>query len=229
MVVDELLRMVLRRDTKGALEPFATASVDFEAVGSSWKSWGDAAAESFELAWILRGVRERFWLFKALKYMNLSGQPLGEFMRYYKLAAPQMLVVYDDMDLPFGQLRLRQGGGDGGHNGVKSIASCLGDRGFARLRVGIGRPGSKPAAEGAFSGNPGLSDINQRAAEEKREVSGWLLSNFNDSESRELGATLTLAAQASLEVAVNGLRSAQNKFSGVGAGEAESQPKKANA
>ena len=72
-------------------------------------------------------------------YMNLSGIPVRELVNWYKVALDDVLVVYDDMDLPLGQLRLRGDGSAGGHNGMKSIIQELGTNKFARLRIGIGR------------------------------------------------------------------------------------------
>ncbi|WP_085522374.1 aminoacyl-tRNA hydrolase [Tuberibacillus sp. Marseille-P3662] len=79
-------------------------------------------------------------LVKPLTYMNLSGEAIAPLMNFYKIPLDQLLVVYDDLDLPVGRLRLRQTGGPGGHNGIKDIIAHLGSRDFKRVRVGIGRP-----------------------------------------------------------------------------------------
>jgi len=86
-------------------------------------------------------------LAKPQTYMNNSGDSIGFLTRYYKVPVNQVLVVYDELDLPFGTLRLRQKGGSGGHNGMKSIIQHLG-KDFPRLRLGIGRPPGRmePAA-----------------------------------------------------------------------------------
>lgn len=73
-------------------------------------------------------------------YMNESGRAVQKLLRYFQIAPSKVLVVVDDMDLPFGQLRLKAFGGSGGHNGIKSLEEHLGTTHFARLRVGIGRP-----------------------------------------------------------------------------------------
>lgn len=73
-------------------------------------------------------------------YMNDSGRSVGELVRFYGVALPDLLVVYDELDLPFGQLRLRGGGSAGGHNGMRSIIAHLHSQEFPRLRIGIGRP-----------------------------------------------------------------------------------------
>ncbi len=83
---------------------------------------------------------ENVLLIKPLTYMNLSGEAVGPIVRFYKVPLDHILVVYDDLDLPFGTLRLRAKGGSGGHKGLKSIIQHLGSEEFPRLRVGIGRP-----------------------------------------------------------------------------------------
>ncbi len=79
-------------------------------------------------------------LAKPQTYMNLSGQSVGALMKFYKLPPEALLVAYDDVDLPFGTLRMRPKGGAGGHKGMKSIIERLGTQNFPRLRIGIGRP-----------------------------------------------------------------------------------------
>jgi len=81
------------------------------------------------------------WLLKPTTFMNLSGKALAALARFYKIAPEAVLVVHDELDIPPGQLRLKQGGGHGGHNGLRDIISQLGSRDFHRLRVGIGHPG----------------------------------------------------------------------------------------
>ncbi len=86
-------------------------------------------------------------------FMNLSGEPAQRIAAWYKIAAPDILVVVDDLDLPFGKLRLRVRGGSGGHNGLKSLIAQFGED-FARLRIGIGRDPSGEAIDrvlGTFS------------------------------------------------------------------------------
>lgn len=79
-------------------------------------------------------------LVKPLTYMNLSGQAVGQLVSFYKLSLEDILVIYDDLDLPLGTIRLRPEGGSGGHKGMRSIIEALGSQAFPRLRVGIGRP-----------------------------------------------------------------------------------------
>ncbi len=110
--------------------------------------------------------RDRVVLAKPQTYMNLSGQAVGPLVRFYKLPLERMLVVYDDLDLPFGALRLRPRGGHGGHKGMRSIIEALGGRqDFPRLRVGIGRPPGRMRA---------ADYVLQRFRPEEREAWPWI-------------------------------------------------------
>ena len=80
------------------------------------------------------------WLFKPQTYMNASGEAVGPFARFHRLQAHEILVVHDELDLPPGAVRLKQGGGHGGHNGVRDIELHLGSADLWRLRIGIGHP-----------------------------------------------------------------------------------------
>lgn len=113
--------------------------------------------------------QERVFLMKPLTYMNLSGNSVRSLISYYKLDIKDLLVVYDDMDLPVGAVRIRPGGGTGGHRGMTSLVERLGTREFARIRIGIGRPPNE-AVEwvlGRFSAQekPLIADAVNRAAD----------------------------------------------------------------
>lgn len=88
----------------------------------------------------------RVLLAQPLTFMNLSGRAISELMRRYRLKPGQLVVVYDDLDLPPGWIRLRSGGGSGGHRGVQSVIDTIGTTDFLRLRIGIGKPTSGDAA-----------------------------------------------------------------------------------
>ena len=83
-----------------------------------------------------------YYIFKNLTYMNLSGPPLGKFLNYYKIPKKNLAVVHDDIDLAIGKIKVKLGGGNGGHNGLQSIDETIGNS-YNRLRLGIGHPGSK--------------------------------------------------------------------------------------
>jgi PTH1 family peptidyl-tRNA hydrolase len=90
---------------------------------------------------------QKIILAKPQSYMNKSGHPTRSLLKYYKLPAENLLVVYDDVDLPFDTIRIKPSGGSGGHKGMRSIIEQLGTNNFPRIRLGIGRPlGSKQAA-----------------------------------------------------------------------------------
>lgn len=122
----------------------------------------------------VRHKGERIILIKPQTFMNLSGQAVSSFIRFYKLPLDNMLVVYDDVDLPFETLRLKPDGGDAGQRGVRSIIQQLGTKSFPRLRVGIDRP-------------PG-----------RMEVSDYVLQKFSAAEKGILPFILDTASEAVL-------------------------------
>ena len=80
------------------------------------------------------------WLLMPQTFMNRSGQAIGALARFYRIEPAEILVVHDELDIPFGQVRLKASGGEGGHNGLRSISGAMGSRDYLRVRVGIGRP-----------------------------------------------------------------------------------------
>ncbi len=102
--------------------------------GASWRSKFDAEVTEFTVA------QERVCVVKPQTFMNLSGHSVRAALAFYKLSPEQLLVVHDELDLAFGDVRLKLGGGEAGHNGLKSITEQLGSSAYARLRFGIGRP-----------------------------------------------------------------------------------------
>ena len=86
---------------------------------------------------------QKVWAIMPTTYMNLSGQAVGAVARFYRLQAQEILVCHDELDLPAGDIRLKKGGGHGGHNGLQDIIRHLGSPDFYRLRIGIGHPGDK--------------------------------------------------------------------------------------
>ena len=132
---------------------------------------------------------EKLVLIKPQTYMNLSGLTVQEAMSWYKLEPKDVLILVDDIDLPFGQVRLRAKGGPGTHNGLRHIVQCTGSGDFPRVRVGMGAP--PPAWD--------LAD--------------WVLSKFQTEEERKIAydAYMT-AADAALCWAENGIDVAMNRF-----------------
>ncbi len=93
----------------------------------------------------------RLLLLKPQTFMNLSGRSVAEALRFHKLSPADLIVIHDDLDITFGQIKLKEGGGHGGHNGLRSMQQLLGTGDFPRLRVGIGRPGKGEMADYVLS------------------------------------------------------------------------------
>lgn len=119
--------------------------------------------------------------------MNESGGPVNSLLGFYDADASRLIVVHDDLDLQPGVVRLKLGGGEGGHNGLRSISAALGTRDFFRVRIGIGRP-------------PGRMD-----------PADFVLRNFSAGEFRDLPLTLAEAADATEHLILEGLPAAQQR------------------
>jgi len=126
-------------------------------------------------------------LAKPMSFMNLSGGSVAAISSFYKIRPARVVIVYDELDLPFGTIRLKLGGGDNGHNGAKSVTAALGTRDYYRVRIGIGRP-------------PGRMD-----------PTDFLLSNFTAAEHKELPLLIERAADAVEALLTDGLAKAQNQ------------------
>ena len=98
------------------------------------------------------------WLLKPMSYMNHSGDPVRSVASFYKVPVESLLVAYDELDFPAGVVRLRQGGGAAGHNGMRDVIAQMGD-GFWRLRIGIGHPGDRSQVLDYVLGRPGAADV----------------------------------------------------------------------
>ena len=124
-------------------------NIGFNAVDALAQSWQISLGENRKFQGIFgegnRPRGQKIRLLKPLTYMNLSGQAIRAAADWYKIPAESVLVVYDDMDLPIGKLRMRLSGSAGGHNGMKSAIAHLGTDKFPRLRIGIGKPQDDPS------------------------------------------------------------------------------------
>lgn len=98
------------------------------------------------------------WLLKPATFMNRSGQSLAAFVQFYRIPLEQVLVVHDDLDLSPGTVRLKRGGGHGGHNGLRDIMANTGAGDFSRLRIGIGHPGERARVVDYVLGRPARED-----------------------------------------------------------------------
>ena len=120
-------------------------------------------------------------------YMNRSGQPVASITGYYKLTEEDVLVVHDDVDLPFGQVRVKRGGGHGGHNGLRDLIQHIG-RDFPRLRVGVGRP------------------------PEGWDTADYVLGKWSGEEREAVSSLVDLASDAVEAVLRDGIETAMNQF-----------------
>ena len=98
------------------------------------------------------------WLLKPLTFMNLSGKAVGALAQFYKIKPEEILVVHDELDIPCGRIRLKRGGGNGGHNGLKDSQAKLGTADFYRLRLGIDHPGDKALVSAYVLNKPSAED-----------------------------------------------------------------------
>jgi peptidyl-tRNA hydrolase, PTH1 family len=130
----------------------------------------------------------RVVLAKPSTYMNESGAAVSGLVQFYKVDLDHLVVVHDELDIPASTLRLKQGGGEGGHNGLRSISRSLGSKDYLRVRVGIGRP-------------PGRMD-----------AADYVLRDFSGTERRDLPILLEEAADAVEQLVAEGLLSAQQRW-----------------
>jgi PTH1 family peptidyl-tRNA hydrolase len=121
-------------------------------------------------------------------FMNESGGPVAGLLRYFSVDLDHLVVIHDELDIPSGTVRVKQGGGEGGHNGLRSISASLGSKDYLRVRVGIGRP-------------PGRMD-----------PADFVLRDFNATERAELPFTLDAAADAAESLVEAGLLATQQRF-----------------
>ncbi|MEH0935168.1 aminoacyl-tRNA hydrolase [Micromonospora psammae] len=130
-------------------------------------------------------------LIKPLTYMNLSGGPVASLAQFFKVPPERVVAVHDELDIPYGQLRVKIGGGEGGHNGLRSMSKSLGTKEYVRVRFGIGRP-------------PGRQD-----------PADYVLSDFGAAERKELDFLVDRAADVVESVVTKGVEPTQNAYHGA--------------
>ena len=132
--------------------------------------------------------REKIILVKPLTYMNLSGDCVLKVLKYYKVGPEDLIVIYDDIDVSVGNIRIRPSGSPGTHNGMRDISKKLGTNEFSRVRVGSGRP------------------------REFQDLADYVLSNIKKEEKEPIGKAIENAANGVIEMLENGVKSAMNKY-----------------
>lgn len=130
-------------------------------------------------------------LMKPQTYMNLSGRSVLQLSAYFNIPPQRIIVLFDDISLPPGRLRIRADGSAGGHNGIKSIIAELGSQAFPRVKIGVG---AKPHAE--------------------QDLADWVLSSFSAKEEKDLSSALSRSADAALCIIDKGVPEAANRFNG---------------
>ena len=134
---------------------------------------------------------KKLYLLKPLTYMNLSGQSVLQLSAYFHIPPERIIVLFDDISLPPGRLRVRPNGSAGGHNGIKSIIAQVGSQEFPRVKIGVG---AKPSAD--------------------RDLADWVLSPFSAQEEKALAFSLDKAADAALTIVEKGIYEAANLYNG---------------
>lgn len=166
---------------------YRVADLLAERVGASWRRHKSGRGQVVEgRIGALPGTR--VVLARPRSYMNESGGATAALIGFYRVPTDRLVVVHDELDVGFGELRLKFGGGDGGHNGLRSLRRALGTGDFFRVRFGIGRPSGR------------------------REAADFVLSDFSTAERRELGYHLDRAADSVESLVLDGLATAQNTY-----------------
>ena len=164
-------------------------NVGFEVVDELARRGGIAFESAPAEALIAKWRAADALIVKPLTFMNLSGQAIGELLRYFKIDVADLLVIVDEVQLPLGKVRARSRGSAGGHNGLKSVIAHLGDE-FARLRLGVGR------------------------GDERRNLADHVLTRFDKDETAEVDRMIARAADAAETFITSGIAAVMNQYNG---------------
>jgi PTH1 family peptidyl-tRNA hydrolase len=186
----QAMYLILGLGNPGRRYQFTRHNIGFmvlEKIAAQWEV--DLKQKSFDALWN-RGKIAGINVLLAMPqtYMNLSGNAARKLLAYFKMDISNLIVIHDDLDLPFGKLRLKTGGGDAGHKGLKSIVTCLGSADFMRVRLGIGKP-----------------------SDESR-IEDYVLERFESKEAAELQQIIQLAADAATDIVISGMQTAMAKY-----------------
>jgi PTH1 family peptidyl-tRNA hydrolase len=182
--------LILGLGNPGRRYQFTRHNIGFmvlEKIAAQWEV--DLKQKSFDALWN-RGKIAGINVLLAMPqtYMNLSGNAARKLLAYFKMDISNLIVIHDDLDLPFGKFRLKTGGGDAGHKGLKSITTCLGSADFMRIRMGIGKPSDKSRVE------------------------DYVLKRFDLEETDLLQQIIQLASEAATEIVLSGMQTAMVKY-----------------
>ncbi len=191
-VLDALRAAPLCSDGSGVeaeCRPFARAALGGDLERSGWSERAGLYESSVKVGdWSAA-------LIKPQTFMNRSGEPLASFLSFRKIPISQVIVVHDEIDVPFGTVRVKVDGGEGGHNGLRSISALCGGKNYVRIRVGVGKP---PPGSPLLKSEDGIAD--------------WVLSRFSQEEQPFAEELVAKACAAVITVALSGVKAAQNKF-----------------
>jgi PTH1 family peptidyl-tRNA hydrolase len=186
----QAMYLILGLGNPGRRYQFTRHNIGFmvlEKIAAQWEV--DLKQKSFDALWN-RGKIAGINVLLAMPqtYMNLSGNAARKLLAYFKMDISNLIVIHDDLDLPFGKLRLKTGGGDAGHKGLKSITTCLGSADFMRVRMGIGKPSDKSRVE------------------------DYVLERFGSEEAAMLQQIIQLASDAATEIVLSSMQTAMVKY-----------------
>lgn len=174
---------------EGEARSIARAAIAGDLSQSDWQNRGDYLEASVAIGG---------WssiIIKPMTFMNRSGEPVQQALSFRKIPVSQAIVVHDEIDIPFGSIRVKIDGGEGGHNGLRSISESCGGRNYARIRVGVGKP-------------PPGSPLALRP----EGVATWVLGKFTKEERLIAEELVARAVHAVVLIGVKGLRAAQNRI-----------------
>ena len=186
----QAMYLILGLGNPGRRYQFTRHNIGFmvlEKIAAQWEV--DLKQKSFDALWN-RGKIAGINVLLAMPqtYMNLSGNAVKKLLAYFKADVNNLIVIHDDLDLPFGTVRLKTGGGNAGHKGLASIEESLGSSEFIRIRLGIGKP------------------------VDKSRIEGYVLEPFGKEESSVLPQIIQLAADAATEIVLSGMQTAMVKY-----------------
>jgi PTH1 family peptidyl-tRNA hydrolase len=186
----QIMYLIIGLGNPGSRYQFTRHNIGFmvlEKIATRWEV--DLKQKSFDALWN-RGKIAGTDVLLAMPqtFMNLSGNAVRKLLAYFKVDVNHLIVIHDDLDLPFGSVRLKTGGGDAGHKGLNSIITCLGSADFMRVRMGIGRPSGRTPVE------------------------DYVLQRFDSEETDLLQPIVQLASEAVADIVTSGMQQAMAKY-----------------